>query len=68
MGMENNKAPKKEEKKAVWSEALLDSFGGDVRETHAPGDIIQDDINEGSGIRYHATNGSWSGNIAKIRF
>ncbi len=67
--MDNNNITKSDVKKAVWSEALLDSFSPEIKETHTPGDIMEEESKDGSGIRYYATNGGgWSGNIAKIRF
>ncbi|HZG08665.1 MAG TPA: hypothetical protein VEZ70_06785 [Allosphingosinicella sp.] len=60
-------AQKKEEGLRVWTPALLDSFGGDVKEVSRPGDVIAPEYEEG-GVRFYATNGGWSGNILKISF
>lgn len=51
----------------VWTSALLDSFGGDVKEVTRPGDVISPEHEEG-GVRHYATNTGWSGNIFKLPF
>jgi hypothetical protein len=61
-----SEALKKEELR-VWTPALLDSFGGEVKEVSQPGDAIAPEYEE-SGVRFYATNGGWSGNILKVVF
>jgi hypothetical protein len=57
----------KKEEPRVWTPALLDSFGGDIKEVSHPGDAIAPEYEDG-GSRFYATNSGWSGNVLKIRF